>query len=59
MALVKHPTASVFLMEGSPVGDEERIGLIYHPRLQKWMIPGGHVEANERIAEAAARDNAT
>ncbi|MGH3773681.1 MAG: NUDIX hydrolase [Pseudonocardiaceae bacterium] len=51
---VKHSTASVFLFaraEGA-----WRVGLIRHPRLGKWMLPGGHVEADENPAEAALRE---
>lgn len=51
---VKHATASVFLFAW--VDDAWRIGLIRHPRFGKWMLPGGHVEADENPAEAALRE---
>ncbi|MEO7194234.1 MAG: NUDIX domain-containing protein [Pseudonocardiaceae bacterium] len=51
---VKHATASVFLFARR--NDAWRIGLIHHPRLGKWMLPGGHVEADENPAEAALRE---
>ncbi|MGH3826693.1 MAG: NUDIX domain-containing protein [Pseudonocardiaceae bacterium] len=51
---VKHATASVFLF--ARVDDGWRIGLIRHPRFGKWMLPGGHVEADENAAEAALRE---
>ncbi|MGH3830462.1 MAG: NUDIX hydrolase [Pseudonocardiaceae bacterium] len=50
----KHATASVFLFAW--VDDAWHVGLIRHPRLGKWMLPGGHVEADENPAEAALRE---
>jgi 8-oxo-dGTP pyrophosphatase MutT (NUDIX family) len=43
-------TASVYLFE------EQKVLLIYHPKLNKWLPPGGHVEENETPAEAARRE---
>ena len=43
-------TASVYIL------DQDRILLIYHNKLQKWLPPGGHVEANETPHEAAQRE---
>lgn len=51
---VKHPTASVFLFAHSE--NSWYVGLIHHPRLGKWMLPGGHVEPDENPAEAALRE---
>lgn len=51
---MKHPTASVFLFTRHP--DGWRIGLIRHPRLHRWMLPGGHVEPDENPAETAVRE---
>lgn len=51
---VKHATASVFLFARAE--DAWRVGLIRHPRLGKWMLPGGHVEPDENPAEAALRE---
>ncbi|MBV9013858.1 MAG: NUDIX domain-containing protein [Pseudonocardiales bacterium] len=51
---VKHATASVFLFACDD--NTWRIGLIRHPRLGKWMLPGGHVEPDENPAEAALRE---
>lgn len=51
---VKHPTASVFLFARAE--DSWQVGLIRHPRLGKWMLPGGHVEPDENPAEAALRE---
>ncbi|GAB1642727.1 NUDIX hydrolase [Krasilnikovia sp. MM14-A1259] len=52
--LLKHATASVFLV--THIDAAWRIGLIQHPRLQRWMLPGGHVEPDENPAEAAMRE---
>ncbi|MDR0791911.1 MAG: NUDIX domain-containing protein [Chitinophagaceae bacterium] len=30
--------------------------LIFHKKLNKWMVPGGHVEPNENPAECAIRE---
>ncbi len=51
---VKHATASVFLL--TRADNPWRIGLVRHPRLGKWMLPGGHVEPDENAAEAALRE---
>jgi 8-oxo-dGTP pyrophosphatase MutT (NUDIX family) len=52
--ILKHATASVFLLTRTDSG--WRIGLIHHPRLRRWMLPGGHVEPHENPAEAALRE---
>lgn len=51
---VKHATASVFLV--ARADDSWHIGLIRHPRLGRWVLPGGHIEPNENPAEAALRE---
>jgi len=52
--MLKHATSSVFLF--TPSDGRWRIGLIHHPRLHRWMLPGGHVEPEENPAEAALRE---
>lgn len=52
--MLKHATASVFLFARQD--DGWRIGLIHHPRLHRWMLPGGHVEPHENPAETALRE---
>jgi 8-oxo-dGTP pyrophosphatase MutT (NUDIX family) len=52
--ILKHATASVFLL--TRFDGDWRIGLIHHPRLHRWMLPGGHVEPDENPAEAAQRE---
>jgi len=54
--MIKHSTASVFVFCEFPEG--WRLGLIEHPRLQKRMVVGGHVERDETQAEAAVREAA-
>ena len=51
---IKHATASVFLLAPAVTGWQ--FGLIEHPRLRRWMLPGGHVEPDENPAEAARRE---
>ncbi len=46
----KEFTASVYLI------DNQKVLLIYHRKLQKWLSPGGHLEENETPAEAARRE---
>ncbi|MEV6987546.1 NUDIX domain-containing protein [Sphaerisporangium sp. NPDC051017] len=48
-----HMTASVYLF--AVIDQEWRIGLIEHPRLGDYMIPGGHVE-DEMPSDAAVRE---
>lgn len=43
-------TASVYIFE------ESRVLLIFHPKLKKWLPPGGHIEENETPHEAAKRE---
>jgi 8-oxo-dGTP pyrophosphatase MutT (NUDIX family) len=52
--MIKHATAGAFLLHQE--SGQWRLGLIEHPRLGRWMIPGGHVEIHESQAEAALRE---
>jgi 8-oxo-dGTP pyrophosphatase MutT (NUDIX family) len=52
--MLKHTTSSVFLF--TPGEEGWRIGLVHHPRLHRWMLPGGHVEPHENPAESALRE---
>jgi 8-oxo-dGTP pyrophosphatase MutT (NUDIX family) len=53
--MIKHATAGAFVFCRS-AGGEWRLGLVAHPRLGRWMVPGGHVEGDECQAEAAVRE---
>lgn len=43
-------TAAVYILF------EEKILLLYHKKLKKWLPPGGHLEPNETPPEAARRE---
>ncbi|MDX1745166.1 MAG: NUDIX domain-containing protein, partial [Halobacteriales archaeon] len=43
-------TASGFVVDG------ERVLLVDHARLGRWLQPGGHIEARETPVEAAIRE---
>ncbi|MCK9903556.1 NUDIX domain-containing protein [Frankia sp. Cpl3] len=53
---VRHATASVFLLRRPVPGGPWALGLIRHPRFERWMLPGGHVEPAENPAQAALRE---
>lgn len=46
----KHFTATVYILE------RQKILLIKHPKLGKWLPPGGHLEPNETPEDAAIRE---
>ena len=46
-----HFTASAFVLSA----DASKLLLIYHPKFQRWIQPGGHLEAEDSSIEAAAR----
>jgi len=46
----KHFTATAYIL------DQDKILLLKHPKLQKWLPPGGHVEENETPPECAKRE---
>ena len=48
--MIKEFTASVYIL------NEGKVLLLFHHKLQKWLSPGGHVEANESPPEAAKRE---
>ena len=49
-SMEKHFTSSVYII------DNDRVLLIFHPKFQKWLPPGGHIEPNESSADAAKRE---
>lgn len=46
----RHFTATVYLLKG------DQILLLFHPKLKKWLPPGGHIEANESPPMTAQRE---
>ncbi|QVL57159.1 MAG: NUDIX domain-containing protein [Simkaniaceae bacterium] len=46
----RHFTTTVYLLR------EEKVLLLFHPKLKKWLPPGGHIEANESPPMAARRE---
>jgi 8-oxo-dGTP pyrophosphatase MutT (NUDIX family) len=36
--------------------DNEKVLLLFHKKLQKWLPPGGHIDPNETPQEAAVRE---
>lgn len=53
MYTAKEATASTFVFRS--VAGGWRLGLVWRPRPERWMLPGGHVEDAENPAEAALR----
>lgn len=47
----KHFTATAFVIDS-----QNRTLLLWHKRLQRWMPPGGHIDANETPEETAKRE---
>jgi len=46
--------SSIFLF--SRIGNEIKLLLLLHKKLNKWLIPGGHIEQNENPVEAIKRE---
>jgi 8-oxo-dGTP pyrophosphatase MutT (NUDIX family) len=46
----KQFTATVYILEN------RKVLLLFHPKLKKWLPPGGHMEANELPTECAIRE---
>ena len=52
---IKHSTSGVYLFHHD-TDKGWRTGLIRHPVFDKWIQPGGHVEAHENPAQTALRE---
>lgn len=50
MEVEKHFTATAYII------DQGKVLLLMHPKLKKWLPPGGHVEANETPPDCARRE---
>ena len=48
--MIREFTASVYIIEN------QKVLLLFHQKLQKWLPPGGHVETNETPSESAKRE---
>ena len=46
----KHFTATAYII------DQGKVLLLMHPKLKKWLPPGGHVETNETPPDCAKRE---
>ena len=46
----KHFTATTYILSS------DQVLLLFHKKLQKWLPPGGHLEANETPPEGAKRE---
>lgn len=51
MSGTRHFTATAFVQDA-----QERVLLLWHKRLGRWMPPGGHVDPNETPEETARRE---
>lgn len=49
--MIRHFTATAFVIDS-----QNRVLLLWHKRMQKWMPPGGHVDPNETPEECAKRE---
>jgi ADP-ribose pyrophosphatase YjhB (NUDIX family) len=47
---IRHFTVAVFVVH------QQRVLLLFHPKLGRWLPPGGHVEPNELPDDAAVRE---
>ena len=50
MPLVRHFTATGFVVH------DDQVALHWHPKVQAWLPPGGHIEENEDPVQAVLRE---
>ena len=48
--LVRHFTATAFVVH------DDHVALHWHPKVQEWLPPGGHIDANEDPVQAVVRE---
>lgn len=46
----RHFTATAYIVQ------DNKVVLLFHPKLKKWLPPGGHLESNETPPECAKRE---
>ncbi|MGC9665026.1 NUDIX hydrolase [Planosporangium sp. 12N6] len=51
MTGIRHFTASAIVFD-----DRDRVLLVHHNKIGRWLYPGGHIDANEDPAQAAQRE---
>jgi 8-oxo-dGTP pyrophosphatase MutT (NUDIX family) len=52
-----HITGSAWIVERNPISpDQQRILLIHHRKLDRWLQPGGHADGNPDVAAVALRE---
>lgn len=52
-----HITASAWIVERDPISPErQRIVLIHHRKLDRWLQPGGHADGDPDVAAVALRE---
>jgi 8-oxo-dGTP pyrophosphatase MutT (NUDIX family) len=51
MTGIRHFTASAIVLDG-----HNRVLLVHHNKLGRWLYPGGHIDPNEDPAQAAQRE---
>jgi ADP-ribose pyrophosphatase YjhB (NUDIX family) len=49
--MIRHFTASAFVCDS-----QNRVLLLWHKKLMRWMPPGGHIDENELPEDAAKRE---
>lgn len=49
--MMRHFTATAFIVDS-----RDRVLLLWHHHLQRWMPPGGHIDENETPEDAAKRE---
>ena len=51
MTGIRHFTASAIVLD-----EHDRVLLVHHNKVGRWLYPGGHIDPNEDPAQAAQRE---